>query len=67
MVSCMNWVCGQACGGNRRGSTNAVRHLGLIAFAVRINLLGCVSFTARAVNDILVNKRNDNPRGDWDE
>ena len=60
-------MCGQACGGNRRGSTNALCHLGIIAIAFRINLLGRVSITASRIYKILVNKRNDNPSGDWDE
>ena len=66
-MRCMNWMRGQACGGNRRGSTNAVRHLGIIAIAFRINLLGRVSLTASRIYKILVYKRNDNPSGDWDE
>ena len=67
VMRCVNWVGGQACGSNSRGSTNAVCHLGLIAFAVCINLLGRVSLAARAVDDVFVYKRDDYPRGDWDE
>ena len=63
----MNWMCGQACGSNSRGPANAVCHLGLIAVAVCINVLGRVSLAARAVDDVFVNKRNDYPRGDGDK
>ena len=67
MMKCMNWMRGQTRGSSSRGSTNAVRHLGIIAIAFRINLLGRVSFTARRIYDILIYERNDNPSGDWDK
>ena len=67
MLRSMNWMRGQTRGSNRRGSTNAVRHLGIIAIAFRINLLGRVSLTASRIYKILIYKRNDNPSGDWDE
>ena len=51
-MRCVNWIGGQACGSNSRGPANTVCHLGLIAFAVRINLLGRVSLAARAVDDV---------------
>ena len=66
-MRCMNWMRGQACGGNRRGSTNAVRHLGIIAIAFRINLLGRVNLTARRIYDIFIYEAYYNPSGDWDE
>ena len=66
-MRCVYWMCGQACGSNRRGSANAVCHFCIIAIAVRINLLGGVSLTARRIYDILIYERNDNPSGDWDK
>ena len=67
VMRCVNWIGGQACGSNSRGPANTVCHLGLIAFAVRIDRLGHVSLTARAVDDVFVYERNDYPSGDWDE
>ena len=67
MMRCVNWMCGQACGSNSRGSTNTVSLLSIIAIAFRINFLGLVSLAASGINKILVYKRNDNPRGDGDE
>ena len=66
-MRCMNWMCGQTRGSNRRGSTNAVRHFCIIAFAFRINLLGLVSLTASRIYKILIYETDDNPSGDWDE
>ena len=67
MMGCMNWMCGQACGSNSRGPTHTVRHLGIIAIAFRINLLGLVSLTASRIYKILIYETDDNPSGDWDE
>ena len=67
VMGCVNWMCGQARGSNSRGSTNAVCHLGFLAFAFRINRLGSVSLTASRIYKVLIYEADDNPSGDWDE